>query len=233
MPSKPKQNRNYPPVVEDARPRFVFQHGWGFSDTCWRGWTEGLSSTCLLGNRGYWGQPTPLDPDGIPPGFILVCHSLGLHFLCPRLLSQAGLVVIISGFAHFHGLHSADGRFSRKHIKRMLNRIATDPIGLLDDFYRDCNCPDGPIDSGALNTALLTQDLHVLDESRLDSDSYQDLPAVLLLHGQEDRIVRPERAAELSGFFGGSRLVFVDGAGHGLPFTHPQLCVNLIRDFLG
>lgn len=215
---------------QHLEPAFVFQHGWGFSETCWQGWTKGLSSY-LLGNRGYWGSPRPIDCDGTPPGFILISHSLGLHFLPPRLLSQAGLLVIISGFAHFHGLNAAHGRFSRKHLQRMLARIAVDPLGLIQDFHRDCNCPDWPIDAGAINTALLTQDLTLLDQSRIDTDRFQDVPAVLLLHGREDRIVRPERAEELAGFFRTSKVTLVDGAGHGLPLTHPQLCLHLIRDF--
>ena len=222
MPSKLTQN---------LKPNFIFQHGWGFSDTCWHDWTNGLSSSFLLANRGYWGPPTPIDDDFCNPGFVLVCHSLGLHFLSPRLLSQAGLLVIISGFAHFHGQTPADGRFTRKHIQKMLSRVTVDPIGLIDDFYRDCNCPALQINKRTINTSLLTQDLILLDQNRIDTFSLQDVPPVLLLHGREDRIVRPARAEELAGLFGMSQLTCIDDAGHGLPFTHPQVCLDLIRDF--
>ena len=109
--------------------------------------------------------------------------------------------------------------------------MAIDPIGLIRDFYRDCNCPDWTIDESTINTALLTRDLILLDQNQIDRVSFQGIPPVLLLHGSEDKIVRPERAVELSGIFDVSQLDIIDGAGHGLPFTHPQVCLNLIRDF--
>lgn len=211
-------------------PSFIFQHGWGFSDTCWQGWIKGLSTPFLLGNRGYWGAVKPVGSDRIRPGFVLVCHSLGLHFLPPRLVSQAGLLVVISGFAHFHGQNPADGRFSRKHTQKMRSRLTVDPIGLLQDFYRDCSV-DWPIDAETMDTKLLAQDLLLLDQNRIDAHNYQRVPPVLLLHGSDDRIVRPERAEELAGMLGMAQLTVIDGAGHGLPFTHTQLCLNLIRDF--
>ncbi len=223
MPSKHCQN---------LEPCFFFQHGWGFSDTCWHGWIKELTSSYWLGNRGYWGTPNPIIEDGNRPGFVLVCHSLGFHFLSPRLLSQAGLVVIISGFAHFHGSNPTDGRFTRRHIKKMLSRVTSDPIGLLHDFYRDCNCPDWPLADRKVNQALLAQDLMLLDQNKIDTFSLQGIRSVLLLHGREDRIVRMERAEELAKNLGmHSRLTIIDGAGHGLPFTHPRLCLHLIRDY--
>jgi len=82
-----------------------------------------------------------------------------------------------------------------------------------------------------MNKALLIQDLILLDRNRIANVCCRELPPVLLLHGSEDRIVRPERVAELAGIFGKSQLIIIDGAGHGLPFTHPQVCLNLIRDF--
>jgi len=212
-------------------PSFIFQHGWGFSDTCWQGWTRGLSTSFLLGNRGYWGAPNPIDCDRTGSGFVLICHSLGLHILPPRLVSQAGLLVVISGFAHFHGQNPVDGRFSRKHIQKMRSRLPVDPIGLLNDFYRDCNCPDWPIDEITMDMTRLAQDLILLDQNRIDVANLQGVSAVLLLHGRDDRIVKLERAEELARIVGKAQLLVVDGAGHGLPFTHPQVCLNLVNDF--
>jgi pimeloyl-ACP methyl ester carboxylesterase len=210
--------------------RLILQHGWGFSETCWRGWLKLISSPCILGNRGYWGAPKPVDTPFPESGFVLVCHSLGLHFLSHELLSSAALLVVIGGFAHFHGNDAAAGRFTRRHIQRMLSRIESDPAGLLRDFYRDCACPDWPTDERRMDTALLTRDLILLDQSRLSEDHCQGLPPALLIHGREDRIVRPERAEELAALIKGSQTTIIDNAGHGLPFTHPGLCLDLIRD---
>lgn len=214
----------------NLEPDYVFQHGWAFSDRCWQGWLKGLTSF-LLGNRGYWGAAHPVDVVERPPGSILVCHSLGLHLLSPGLLSQARLLVVVSGFCHFHGRSPEDGRFSRRHIQKMLLRIAADPSGLLQDFYRDCGCLPWPIDERPLDLTLLSEDLILLDANRLDHLRFAELPPVLLLHGSKDRIVRPERAEELADVLGASQLTIIDGAGHGLPFTHPQVCMDVIRSF--
>lgn len=212
-------------------PLFILQHGWGFSDRCWQDWTKGKTSF-ILGDRGYWGPPTPISDNISPPGFVLVCHSLGLHFLSPRLVAQAGILVIISGFAHFHGASPAAGRFSRRHLQKMLTRISVDPLGLVRDFYRDCNYPVWPLAELDLDSGRLTQDLLLLDQHRLDRASFATLPPTLLLHGRDDRIVPPERAAELATTLGTNHLHIIDGAGHGLPFTHPKICLALIHEFL-
>lgn len=210
--------------------RFILQHGWGFSDTCWQGWLPLLPAPCSLGNRGYWGTPRPLDNPGPGSDLVLVCHSLGLHLLPRELLTSAALLVVIGGFAHFHGNDAAAGRFSRRHIQRMLSRLERDPAGLIRDLYRDCDCPEWPMDERQINTELLTRDLILLDQSRLTEAECQDLPPTLLLHGRKDRIVRPERAEELAALIRGSQLTIIDNAGHGLPFTHPGLCLDLIGD---
>lgn len=211
--------------------RFIFQHGWGFHASCWREWRVLLARPCLVGDRGYWGDPVPLERSATSSGSVLVCHSLGLHFLPAELLAHASLLVIISGFAQFHGQNSADGRFSRKHVQKMLSRLRTDPTALIADFYRDCGCAGWPVDPRPMDTALLARDLLLLDQGRVEERRFAKLPAILLLHGREDRVARPERAAELAGLLCRSQVTIIDGAGHGLPFTHPQLCLELICDF--
>lgn len=216
---------------QNLEPNFIFQHGWAFSDRCWQGWLKDLKSFLLV-NRGYWGGAhQPVDDAGYPPGSIIICHSLGLHLLSPELLSQSRLLVVVSGFAHFHGRNPENGRFSRKHIQKMLLRIVADPGGLLQDFYRDCGCLPWLVDERTLDLALLTQDLILLDTNHIDHLSFASLPPVLQIHGSKDRIVRPERAEELADILGTSQLTIIDGAGHGLPFTHPQVCMDVIRNF--
>lgn len=207
----------------------IFQHGWGFDSSCWRGWLALLGSPCLLGDRGYWGAPCPLEPLAPSPGFVLVAHSLGFHLLTAEFLARAALVVVIGGFAHFHGPSAADGRFSRRHIHRMLSRIQDDPGGLIRAFHRDCDYTGEGVNTAPLDLGLLTQDLHLLDQSRVEKGFCQGLPPLLLLHGREDRIVRPERAEELAAMCQGSQLILIEKAGHGLPFTHPSICLDLIR----
>lgn len=212
--------------------RFVFQHGWGFSSSCWDGWINFVPSPVHLGNRGYWGTKILYDTADIQPGFILVCHSLGIHLVPQALICQAKLVVVIGGFAHFHGETAADGRFTRRHVQRMLSRLKIEPEQLIRDFHRDCDYPESPSGSKTINTSLLAQDLQILNESRLTRSSCQQWPPTLIIHGQNDRIVIPQRGVELAALTKTGRVKIIDGAGHGLPFSHPRLCLNLILDFL-
>lgn len=112
----------------------------------------------------------------------------------------------------------------------MLGRMSTDPSGLIQDFHRACGLPH-QVDERAINTALLTQDLVLLDTSCIDRLSFAGLPPVLQLHGRDDRIVHPDRAEELASILGTKQLSVIGGAGHGLPFTHPHVCLNIIRNF--
>ena len=209
----------------------LFQHGWGFTGECWQGWLPLLQGPYTLGNRGYWGTPCRLERQSLPPGFVLVSHSLGLHFLPREFLVKAGLLVVISGFAHFHGLTPAACRISHKHVQRMLARMQSEPVELIRDFYRDCSCENLPVPKEGMDQALLTNDLTLLNQSRIDRKHTAGLPPTLLLHGREDRVVRLERAHELADILETSRLTVIDGADHGLPFTHPLLCLDIIRAF--
>lgn len=185
----------------------------------------------ILGSRGYWETAALLDTVDIQPGFILVCHSLGIHLVPQPLIRLADMVVIISGFAHFHGKTAADGRFSKRHIQRMRSRLAVEPVQLIRDFHRDCDYLESTIDCEAVSTSLLAADLQILDESRLKQAHCQEWPPTLLIHGQDDRIVLPQRAEELATLPTFSQLRIIEGAGHGIPFTKPRLCLDLILDF--
>jgi pimeloyl-[acyl-carrier protein] methyl ester esterase len=113
----------------------------------------------------------------------------------------------------------------------MLTRIATEPAALIHDFHRDCDLPEDSDSSLAMDTGLLAADLQLLNESRLEQHQCRHWPPTLLLHGRNDRIVAPQRAEELAALAATSKLTVIDDAGHGLPFTHPRLCLNLIVDF--
>ncbi len=214
--------------------RFAFQHGWGFAADCWRGWLGLLpvGSVWALGNRGYGGRARFLDAlDGSPGPLVLICHSLGLHLLPDGLIEQARLLVIIGGFVHFHGQSPDDGRFTRGHLQRLRSRLAADPEALLRDFHRDCGCPWEPVPQAKeMDAELLARDLNLLDQGRLQSRPAATWPPTLILHGQDDRIVRPQRARELAAFIPASRLLMIAGAGHGLPFTHPETCMGLMGE---
>ena len=209
----------------------VFQHGWGFPGRCWHEWYSPLSQGSFqVLDRGYSGNLRKLNP--IPRGAysILVCHSLGLHFVMDYDLSAFDMVVILSGFAYFHGESPGAGRFTRRHIKRMKRRLELEPDNLLADFYRDCSWDYGQIDNSLLDPKRLQRDLEMLDQSHL-KEGLCDIPEIVLFHGRKDRVVPIGRADELHEKIGGRLIVFED-AGHGLPFTHHKAVMSTLQDLI-
>lgn len=160
---------------------------------------------------------------------MLITHSLGLQFCTPRL-AQIDFLVIISGFEHFHGSDKLAGRFTRKHLKRMMSRLDSDVTGLLEDFYRDCEYPQSP-PLADFDLSLLRSDLHLLDTGYAAIQEIRKVPEILILHGANDRIVAPDRARELQRKLSAT-IKIIPTAGHGLPFTHANDCWQAINNWL-
>lgn len=213
----------------------VLQHGWGFHNKCFEVLArhlQALGSVISL-DRGYFGNPSSFPVyQRVDTCTLVVCHSLGLHYFTPAQLSRIDLLVVVSGFAFFHGMNLVDGVFSRKHIRRMRGRLQDDPVQLVREFYRDCSWHGDEPDFGALNDTLLADDLDILDSSDFSHAALFRDKDILLLHGADDRIVPLSRARELNSRFEGSQLNVVDGAGHGLPFTHAEKCAHCIEAFV-
>ena len=211
---------------------FFLQHGWGFDQRSFREWPEilGPGAVTLL-DRGYLGgAPVQLSNDHSGEQRILVSHSLGLHFVTIDQLASFAMIVVLSGFASFHGLNPGGSSISRKHIARMKRRLRREPEKLLADFYRDCSWPGQLPDFARMNVDLLADDLHLLDTAVLRELGASQACRVLILHGALDRIVSVERAAELQALVAGSTLQVIDDAGHGLPFTHARQCLAHITE---
>jgi pimeloyl-ACP methyl ester carboxylesterase len=216
----------------EPAPHFFLQHGWGFNRGTFNEWPDHIKSgSVTLLDRGYLGGPPRLFAEGPSDEVtVLVSHSLGLHFFSTDQLASVDMLVVLSGFASFHGFQSQDGRISRKHIKRMQRRLRQEPEKLLADFYRDCSWPGDLPDFDTLNVEVLSADLHLLDTVKLQPEEVLREMKVLILHGANDRIVSLERAVELQALMGQSTLQVIDQAGHGLPFTHAKQCLSLITD---
>ena len=209
------------------------QHGWGFAGSSWQGFLPGGDGyNHFLADRGYFGSPVSFPEGPVPGTNVTICHSLGLHLLESRQLAQTDLLVILAGFRSFHGETVADGRFSRRHVARMLAELPVDPLMLLNKFYHDCSFAGGVDDPAAINTALLHRDLLILDRHSLDPAAVRQIPRVLIVHGVLDRIVPLERGRQLAASLASATFIEVEGAGHGLPFTHPRQCRQIINKAL-
>ncbi len=189
---------------------------------------------CL--ERGYFQGPKT---SGARTHQIVVAHSLGVHFINAQQISSADLLVIIAGFEQFHLSEKAS---SCRTVRRMLARISDDPDGTLNDFYAACfgdAATDGPSydlpqmrDQAKANLGLLREDLQFLDTHHLDLDVFAAAPQILILHGQNDRIVPVEHAHMLHEKLTNSALVIHPQAGHALPFTESLWCIRKILEHI-
>lgn len=204
------------------------QHGWAFDKNCWQKFLSELPEngnySCFYVDRGYFRNPVRMEASEGNGYNVVVCHSLGLHLVDESILAEADLVVVLSGFVHFHGQNKRDGIFSRKHVKRMLTELDDDPVNLLKKFYRDCSFPAQDLNVSAIDLQLLKQDLLYLDSNHFAPGLLGKVDNILILHGKKDRIVPLERGKHLADMLGNSTFIEIGQAGHGLPFTHPDIC---------
>lgn len=228
-------------VFKPKKIRFLAEilafHGWGFDRNAWSVWQNYLAPSCRLQafDRGYYGQPHD-------PGFsesdtrkIIFAHSYGLH-LCPqRLLEFCDLLVIFSGFASFHPEAPRIQKKSRLILQRMQDRFAVDPEAVLRDFMRRCYAPEAyeGRPSGALDLDRLAEDLRLLGHSRISTATLEKVPCIQILHGAEDRIVpNGQGQALFEALQPHAQYHEIEGAGHGLPFSHAPHCQSILEPVL-
>ena len=204
------------------------QHGWGFSAECWRDWRDLLPANFALHcpDRGYFGPPCCETSSRFQ---IVITHSLGLHMVASECLQAAKLVVVLGGFAHFHADRANLARRSRRTVDRMLARLQREPAALLGDFYARCGIGGNSRLPGDLDVARLRADLQCLQDSVLGIEGLSAAGHVLILHGDEDRIVPVERAEELHEALDNSDRSIFPSAGHGLPISHARECWQAIE----
>ena len=218
-----------------AEVNILAQHGWGFGADCWDDWRDVLPANFTLhcSDRGYFG---PVVATVSRRFQILITHSFGLHMVVPEFVAAAELVVVISGFRHFHAERPSSARRSRRTVEQMLVRLQDEPEALLVDFHARCGTgvtggidrTDGTEDFGGQSRVVdrrrLYGDLQFLQDSFLDLYSLSGVGRVLVLHGDHDRIVPRERATDLHRALCNSELSVVAAAGHALPMTHARGC---------
>jgi len=207
------------------------QHGWGFDQSCWSDLLSYASpSSVSFGERGYFkGKLAGHVPIGNYN--ITISHSLGLHLLSDELLNRTDFLVIISGFQFFHGERPADGRFSRRHLLKMFHDLEDDPMALLGRFYHDCGTEFVGVEPDRLHLEPLHRDLILLDSHHLDPAKLHGIGNILIIHGERDRIVPLVRAENLLQKLPRAVLKVVEGGDHGLIFSHPERCWQIISGY--
>jgi pimeloyl-[acyl-carrier protein] methyl ester esterase len=215
----------------------ITYHGWGFDSTCWQPWAALLAQQgeeILVSDRGYFNAPmTP----PTKPQSIIFAHSYGLH-LCPiERLQSADVLVLFGSFLCFHPLSESKGRRSRLVLAQMIRQFQINPQAVLEAFRVNCYSPvlwDSSDAAQSLDTDLLLEDLNGLDRCLLDVFILKKIPKILILQGVQDQIVPVEKGRELAAALpDNSQYMEVEQAGHGLPFTHVEICWSWIESRLG
>lgn len=213
-------------------------HGWAFNSTVWRAWERlfaGAGVVLKAFDRGYYGNPcAPLLSDNTT-GRIVIAHSYGLHLCPPEIRRTADALIVFGGFSSFHPDREPARRRSAHLYDAMCAQFAHAPVKVLDAFFARCGCPESARRdiTGEMDTDLLHRDLLDLGRSFIDLKGNPGNPAVLVLHGSEDRIVPVEKGRELASQIG-TRVSYCEltTAGHALPFTHSDECWHHIEPFV-
>lgn len=211
----------------------LFLHGWGYDSRFWQGWIAALPRFLNVrsADRGYFGPSCPFS--GKPPE-IIFCHSQGLHRIDEELMFNSPFLVIVGGFLSFLPENSREQKRVRKSLDLMRNKIAQEPHRLLQDFYSECSSPNPSKQElpSAINTGLLYHDLVDLENFSMQPSLLCQARKILILHGNEDKIVPPAKAVELHQKLSRSLFTVISGLGH--VFTHDGVlkCCRMISDEL-
>ncbi|MCO6441208.1 MAG: alpha/beta hydrolase [Nitrococcus mobilis] len=212
-------------------------HGWGFDRNAWSVWPPYLASSWRLQafDRGYYGKP--YDPVFSDPNArkIIFTHSYGLH-LCPQQqLESCDLLVVFSGFLHFHSETLRLQGKSRLILQRMQKQFALEPGAVMRRFMQRCYAPARYEDhlNREFDRDRLAEDLRLLGHSRMAAATLEKARRVIVLHGSEDRIVPSSQGRALFDTLQPqARYHEIEGAGHALPFSHPQQCWAILEPVL-
>ncbi|MEX0780649.1 MAG: alpha/beta hydrolase [Balneolales bacterium] len=223
MLSRPGRNAKIP---------ILLQHGWGFDSRMWNDWVVSYPEyNFLLPDRGYSGNAKKID---LQKTEIAVTHSLGLHLLPEKLFPQLKLLVIISGFQEYHPNTPIERTFSQRIVRHMLKNIKNDTNAVLDKFYVNSFLPALPNLESYDNpdTELLHKDLEMLNSHKVEIEALRLPDQVVLLHGMQDGIVAYNKAYQLQYSLQGSKVQTYEKAGHMVPVTHREWCMNCIKPFI-
>ncbi len=213
--------------------------GWGFNADSWKIWDAFLEPDYKLKKfePGYFGSERRVKFSGLHNRLnVIFAHSFGLHQCSPEQLRRADLLVIFSGFIHFHPRAKQYRRRSRLVVHQMINKLEEYPRKVLEDFMDNCYHPepaDPSIPKNSINKQRLLSDLKCLNSEQLNVELLNYIPSICILHGREDAIVPNKKGRELYESISVQGHYYeIHQAGHALPFTHTQMCWSFIKPII-
>lgn len=206
--------------------KLLFVHGWGFDARFWDALAPLLPEwEQARHDRGYFGgspQTFPAEP------CIAVAHSFGAMRVLADPPPHCVGMVAINGFDRFTAREGKAG-VAMRLVDRMIDRLAVDPVAVLDDFRHRCGAEPA---SGQPCVDLLHKDLASLRDDDRGPECGRWRAPLLSLHGADDPILPADlRSAAFSAapdLTCGTKA----GGGHLLPVTSPDWCAHAIRAFI-
>ena len=221
----------------NIQPTLLYVHGWAFDGSVWDALREALREALpdlphAVVQAGYFEGQSRRLPTGFDPRqpFIVIGHSYGVMYAVGRYLALPGCLglVSINGFTRFSAADDFPGGVATRVLDRMLTRLATRTVDVVDDFRQRCGAAAS---TGVPRVAALSDDLRAMrDEdlrARLDARSSAHAFPVLALASDDDAIVSADVTRACF-----PQPVCLPQGGHLLPLTAPAWCATHIQRFI-
>lgn len=173
-----------------------------------------------------------LNDQSIPSADYIVTGSMGGLLAMEWLPKSCRQLVLVSSTAKFCADEGYSYGTPEKVMRRMILQLKRNPEAVLEQFYKNVHYPHPPISTqpGCSQDELLAG-----LEYLLSSDLRPQIPnlkiPVLLLHGNDDRIIPSSAAEWLHAHLPNSQLQIFENDGHALPAHHFEKVINKILHF--
>lgn len=214
--------------MSPTRPTLLFVHGWAFDASVWTPLRAELGDwPHAVADAGYFGAAQ--SPAAGTGPVIAIGHSMGVLRLLRDLPADCVGLVSINGFPRFGAAPDFDAGVPRRMLDRMMKRLSTDPVAVLQDFRERCG------DASAFDAPRqepLARDLEALrDEDQRDALAALPVP-LLILAGQDDPIVPAAMTQAAFGGRAGDERHDLEHGGHLLPVSAAPWCARHIAAFI-
>ncbi|OUS18039.1 hypothetical protein A9Q97_01215 [Rhodospirillales bacterium 47_12_T64] len=204
--------------------RILLVHGWGYGPDIWNSVIPQLDPEieCTIADLGFSGTMK------LPTGHydIAVGHSMGLLWLLSKEKVSWDKLVSINGFTKFSASDDFPQGVSARVLERMIRKIPHSAQGVLKSFHAQCD-PLGivPFKSLAnLDEERMIWGLEFLRD--MDLRNKYDPSNTLVLAEKDDLVITQEMTSAL---FQESEIRWVEGKGHLVPLSAPNVCYEIIE----
>lgn len=149
-------------------------------------------------------------------------------------------MVLVSSTARFCAAGDYAFGLAEGNLRAMQRGLTRDACGTMNSFHRLCAAPEVLDDaeiaarmaaSLALGLETLAEGLRDLREKDFRKRVGEITSPVLLLHGEEDRVISCDASRWLAAHLPNAKLVTLPGAGHDLPIRNSDWVAERIAEF--